>query len=110
MEAEGGFRPLADLQPFSAMLRCGPSDRTFAARAKFDNGRTHSLRTKCEFAATARMAAVGQLLYDCPRFDRDLTTGQMVFFAIPLSKADFRDTPDHLQIALDVAFVLTYES
>jgi hypothetical protein len=103
-------RPKADLQPFSAMLRCGPSERTFAARAKFDDGRTHSLRTKCEFAATARMAAVGQLLYDCPRFDRDLTTGQMVFFAIPLSKADFRDTPDHLQIALDVAFVLTYES
>ena len=28
------------------MLRCGPSDRTFAARAKFDDGRTHSVRTK----------------------------------------------------------------
>jgi hypothetical protein len=53
MEAEGGFRPLADLQPFSAMLRCGPSDRTFAARAKFDNGRTHSLRTNRPFAGAA---------------------------------------------------------
>jgi hypothetical protein len=62
-------RPLADLQPFSAMLRCGPSDRTFAARAKFDDGRTHSVRTNrtCAAAANAhaeiaRMPSITRLL------------------------------------------------
>jgi hypothetical protein len=43
------FRPIADLQPSSAMLRCGPSVRTFAARAKFEDGRTHSVRTFLPF-------------------------------------------------------------
>lgn len=81
---------------------------TFSA-VRFGPHRGLQAGTKCEFGATARMAAVGQLPYYCPRFDRDLTTGQMVISATPLSKADFRDTPDHLQIALDVAFVLTYE-
>jgi hypothetical protein len=46
-------RPKADLQPFSAMLRCGPSERTFAARAKFDDGRTHSVRTNRPYASAA---------------------------------------------------------
>jgi hypothetical protein len=42
------------------MLRCGPSERTFAARAKFDDGRTHSVRTNrtCAGAANAHAAFV----------------------------------------------------
>jgi hypothetical protein len=51
-------RPKGDLQPFTAMLRCGPSERTFAARAKFDDGRTHSVQTNrtCAGAANAHAA------------------------------------------------------
>jgi hypothetical protein len=39
-------RPIADIDHPSAMLRCGPPFRPFAATAKYDVWRTHSLRTK----------------------------------------------------------------
>lgn len=42
----GSTRPIAAVRLPSAMLRCGPSDRTFAARAKSVDGRNHTLRTK----------------------------------------------------------------
>jgi hypothetical protein len=45
------------------MLRCGPSGRTFAARAKFDDERTHSVRTNGEFAAAARRSASAELSF-----------------------------------------------
>jgi hypothetical protein len=48
------LRPIAAVHLTSVMLRCGPSDRTFAATAKNLDGRTHSLRTNLPFAANAR--------------------------------------------------------
>lgn len=44
-------RPIADLDACSAMLRRGPSLRTFAATAKSYEVRIHTLRTQLPFAA-----------------------------------------------------------
>jgi len=50
------FRPIAAVRLHHRLLRRGPSDRTFAARAKSVDGRTHTLRTKLAFAAVASMS------------------------------------------------------
>jgi len=36
--------PTQDIHPLIALLRCGPSDRPFAATAKSDDVRIHSVR------------------------------------------------------------------
>ena len=41
-------RPIADIQPTLSMLRCGPSERTFAALANPDVGRKNTARDEVD--------------------------------------------------------------
>lgn len=49
--SEGAYPALTGLGHAQPSLRRGPSDRSFAACAKSEWGRTHSVRTKLPFAS-----------------------------------------------------------
>jgi hypothetical protein len=64
-------RPIAAVRPPSVMPKCGPSDRTFAARAKWGDGQTHTMRTKVAFAAIEPVSPLFPVhLNDSNRNDR----------------------------------------
>ncbi len=52
---------MADLGRPVKLLRCGPSFQSFAATAKSADRRIHTTRTKCAFAASTLMAALGNV-------------------------------------------------
>jgi len=51
-------RPLPAIHPLIALLRCGPSDRPFAATAKSRGSRIHRVRTKRTSAARGSMSGL----------------------------------------------------
>ena len=91
------FRPIADLQPSSAMLRCGPSVRTFAARAKFEDGRTHSVRTNRPDASAA--IAYAAFLRICGKLIAALQPGswKRPFNGTNYGEFQTDSSPDHVR-------------